>query len=117
DAMPAAGEGSGYLVTMEENHYYPFGLKHKKYGTVDKEWVCIDEEEEDCYEVGIDVVPPGIRKPYQYKLNGKEYQDELGLNVYDFHARNYMADIGRTTTQDPLAESFASQSPYSFFNN
>src|SRR5690606_4790674 len=43
DAMPVAGEGSGYLVTMEENHYYPFGLKHKKYGTVDKEWVCIDE--------------------------------------------------------------------------
>lgn len=54
---------------------------------------------------------------YVYRYNGKEFQDELGLNVYDFHARNYMPDIGRTTTQDPLADNFANQSSYSFFNN
>src|SRR5690606_27110910 len=118
DAMPVAGEGSGYLVTMEENHYYPFGLKHKKYGTVDKEWVCIDEEEEDCYEVGIDVVPPGIRKPYQYKYNGKEFQDELNLNVYDYGARNYDPAIGRWMNVDPLAEQAPSWTPYRYgFNN
>lgn len=52
-----------------------------------------------------------------YRYNAKEWQDELGLDVYDFHARNYMPDIGRTTTQDPLADNFANQSPYSFFNN
>jgi RHS repeat-associated protein len=26
---------------------------------------------------------------YKYKYNGKEYQDELGLNFYDYGARNY----------------------------
>src|SRR5690625_4257404 len=48
---------------------------------------------------------------YMYRYNGKEWQDELGLDVYDFHARNYMPDIGRTTTTlDPLADNFANQS-------
>jgi len=26
---------------------------------------------------------------YKYKFGGNEFQDELGLNVYDYHARNY----------------------------
>ena len=54
---------------------------------------------------------------YQYKYNGKEWQDELGLNMYDFHARNYMPDIGRTSSQDPHAENYYHLSSYSFLNN
>ena len=99
---------------IEENHYYPFGLKHKKYGSVDKDLVCVNE---DCYEIGIDVVPPQARKSYQYKFQNKEWQDELNLNLYDFGARQYMPDIVRTTTIDPLAEKFYSLSPQSFLNN
>ncbi len=101
-------------VIMEENHYYPFGLKHKKYGSVDKDLVCVNE---DCYEIGIDVVPPQARKSYQYKMQNKEWQDELGLNLYDFDARLYDPAIGRTPVQDPLSEMFYSISPYSFLNN
>ena len=52
-----------------------------------------------------------------YKYNGKEFDDLLGLNMYDFHWRHYMADIGRTTTMDPHAENYYSQSPYSMFVN
>ena len=37
--------------------------------------------------------------------------------MYDFHARFYMADLGRTTTQDPLAEKNHDRSPYHFFSN
>ncbi|WP_347065409.1 RHS repeat-associated core domain-containing protein [Flavobacterium sp. WV_118_3] len=44
-------------------------------------------------------------------------QDELGLNMYDYGARGYMPDIGRTTTHDPLAEKFYRLSPQSFLNN
>src|SRR5690554_373581 len=54
---------------------------------------------------------------YQYKYNGKEFQDELNLNLYDFHARNYDPTTGRTNSMGPLADTFAHQSPYSFFNN
>jgi RHS repeat-associated protein len=50
--------------------------------------------------------------------NGKELQDELGLNNYDFGARNYDPAIGRWMNIDPLAEEFPEWSPYSFsFNN
>jgi RHS repeat-associated protein len=38
----------------------------------------------------------------KYKYNGKELQDELGLNMYDYGWRNYMPDIGRWTQMDPL---------------
>jgi RHS repeat-associated protein len=55
---------------------------------------------------------------YKYKYNGKEWQDELGLNVYDMEARNYMPDIGRWGVIDELAEDFYEWSPYNFsFNN
>jgi RHS repeat-associated protein len=63
------------------------------------------------------VVCQNFTKAYKYKFNGKELQDELGLNMYDYGARNYMADLGRTSTIDPLAEKFYSFSPQSFLNN
>ncbi len=108
-------ENDGEVEILEENHYYPFGLKHKKYGSVDKQLVNIVKGQ--AYYVGVETVPPGERKTYQYKYNGKEYQDELGINLYDFHFRQYMQDLGRTTTVDPHAENYYSLSPYSFLNN
>ncbi|MFI2744368.1 hypothetical protein ACG2LH_16655 [Zhouia sp. PK063] len=34
------------------------------------------------------------------KYQGKEHEEELGLNTYDFSARNYMPDLGHWTTLD-----------------
>ena len=105
-----------FPVILEENHYYPFGLKHKKYGSVDKDFIEI--EGEGGYYVGIDIVPPQTRKPYQYKLNGKEWQDELDLNFHDYGARNYDPALGRWMNVDPLAEKFFDRSPYEYaFSN
>src|SRR5690606_18553265 len=54
----------------------------------------------------------------KYKYNSKEFQDELGLDWYDYHARNYDPAIGRWLNVDPLADEMPAWSPYSFsFNN
>ncbi|QHC85053.1 hypothetical protein AS589_09830 [Empedobacter brevis] len=88
-------ESNGTLKILEENNYYPFGLKHKGYNNTN-------------------VANPN----YKYKYNGKELQDELGLNWTAMDFRNYDASIGRFMSQDGLAEVMPDWTPYRFsFNN
>jgi RHS repeat-associated protein len=77
---------------IEENNYYPFGLKHSGYNNT------------------VTSTNPGQKLKY----NGKEYQDELGLNMYDYGARNYDPAIGRWMNIDPLAEISRRFSPYTY---
>ncbi|WP_276679869.1 DUF6443 domain-containing protein [Empedobacter brevis] len=87
-------ESNGTLKVLEENNYYPFGLKHKGYNNTN-------------------VANPN----YKYKYNGKELQDELGLNLYDYGARNYDPTIGRWFNIDPMAPKYFSHSPYTYTLN
>jgi RHS repeat-associated protein len=80
---------------IEENNYYPFGLKHKGYNNV----------------------VTSTNPAQNYKYNGKELNEELGLDWYDYGSRNYQPDLGRWFRIDPLAESFPSWSPYNFTMN
>ncbi|WP_262891218.1 RHS repeat-associated core domain-containing protein [Chishuiella changwenlii] len=79
---------------LEENNYYPFGLKHSGY---------------DGGKLG--------NQNYHYKYNGKELQTELGINLYDYGARNYDPAIGRWFNIDPLAEKFNGASPFNYAAN
>ncbi len=85
----------GKAQVVEESNYYPFGLKHSTYNTV---------------------VDP-IAEKYKYGYNGKEGQDELGLNWNDYGARNYDPALGRWMNVDLLAEKYSSASPYAYVVN
>jgi RHS repeat-associated protein len=54
---------------------------------------------------------------YNYKYNGKELQDELGLNMYDYGMRNYDPALGRWMNIDPKAELLEISSPYVYALN
>src|SRR5690606_34134993 len=83
---------------LEENNYYPFGLKHKGYNEI------ANSNRSEAAE--------------RYKFNGMEWQPELGLDLYDFGARNYDPALGRWLNVDPLAENSRRWTPYNYaYNN
>ncbi|MEL7005542.1 MAG: RHS repeat-associated core domain-containing protein [Bacteroidota bacterium] len=53
----------------------------------------------------------------QYLYNGKEKQDELGLNWYDYGARMYDASIGRFNSIDRFAEKYQEATSYHYTLN
>ena len=120
------------LKILEENNYYPFGLKHDKYNNEDVYYRLRDDgsikmmaaEPQNIELFSLNKMPDNpafatvLMEPggavYNYKYNGKELQDELGLNFYDYAARNYDAALGRWMNVDPLAEQYRRWSPYSY---
>ncbi|MEM6815882.1 MAG: RHS repeat-associated core domain-containing protein, partial [Bacteroidota bacterium] len=89
----------GTPTIIEENNYYPFGLKHKG------------------YKMGGDTTL-GNDFAQRWKYNGMEIDESLGLETYDFGARNYDPELGRWMNLDPLAEKMRRHSPYNYaYNN
>ena len=69
---------------IEKSDYYPFGLKQK----------------------GNDLPDYSAINKYKYGYGGKELNDELGLDLYDFGARNYDPALGRWLNVDPSGRKF-----------
>lgn len=84
-------DNSGSPSLTQSIDYYPFGLAFDNQ--------CIS----------------GTDNKYLY--NGKELQDELNLDWYDYGARFYDAQIGRFHTQDRFAEKYFNFSPYQYGAN
>jgi len=57
----------------------------------------------------------GTEHPYKY--NGKELNESLGLNWYDYGARRYDPAIARWASVDPLANKYVNISPYAYVAN
>ncbi|MFM2214173.1 MAG: hypothetical protein RL427_1436 [Bacteroidota bacterium] len=115
------------LKIVEENHYYPFGLKHTHYNVDHKHFEVLAPNE--------GITAPG-EMPFtrmaqlnsnsnsattyatnKFKFQGQERQDELGLNWDSFKYRNYDYAIGRFMNIDPLTEEYNTWSPYAFSGN
>ena len=79
----------GATTLSQVNEYYPFGmLSSTNSGSTNK-----------------------------YLYNGKELQDELDMDWYDYGARFYDPQIGRFTSIDPHAEKYLFQGPFNYAND
>ncbi|WP_298900946.1 RHS repeat-associated core domain-containing protein [uncultured Psychroserpens sp.] len=86
---------TGALEILEENNYYPFGLKHKGYN---------------------DVVSANSNSvASKFKYNGMELEESLGVDWYEMDLRQYDPAIARWTAIDPVTH--FSKSTYSAFDN
>ncbi|MFV0546791.1 MAG: RHS repeat-associated core domain-containing protein, partial [Bacteroides sp.] len=77
---------------LHVSHYYPFGMTFTENNT-------------------------GDSRVQPYKYNGKEFDGERGLNVYDYSARYMDPALGRFMTVDPLAEKYYGVSSYTYCGN
>ncbi|WP_265429944.1 RHS repeat protein [Chryseobacterium sp. YIM B08800] len=87
-----AKRANGFPQVLEENNYYPFGLKHTGYNTGNM-----------------------ANSAFSYKYNGKELQSETGM--VDYGWRQYMPEIGRWNGIDQLSENYTSTSTYAYVAN
>ena len=79
---------------LQEQNYYAFGA---------------------AFDIGPWYGNSTAKSKYQY--NGKEMNDDFGLNLSDYGARWYDANLGRWWNIDPLAEKSRRYSPYVYGNN
>ena len=75
-------------TVQETNHYYPFGGLFANNSSI---------------------------QPYKY--NGKEFDSKMGLNWYDYGARQYDATLGRWHVVDPMADHTYPISPFTYCDN
>ena len=87
----AKNEETGKAEIIQEDHYYPFGMRIS----------------------GQHFANTDILNKYLY--NGKELQDQTGYLDYGF--RQLDVNLGRWFVVDALAESYFSESPYSYAGN
>lgn len=83
---------SAITEVIEETNYYPFGMAQTVYRAA----------------------ATSTNLGQKIKYNGKELQDELGLNLYDYENRTYDPATARWLQVDPMAEQGRRWSPYNY---
>ena len=79
---------------IEENNYYPFGLKHKGYNS-----------------------NQGAFRDHKFEYQGQELTENFGFDLIEYSFRMYNPEIGRFIQIDPLAEDFEYNGSYNFAEN
>ncbi len=79
---------------VQQDGYYPFGMLMQGCGGFEAQ-----------------------NDPNKYLYNGKELQDEFGVEWYDYGRRMYDPALGRFHTQDRFAEKYHTMSPYQYGAN
>ncbi|GHN02378.1 hypothetical protein WSM22_38670 [Cytophagales bacterium WSM2-2] len=77
---------------VQQEDFYPFGLSFNSY-----------QRENSLFN--------------KFQYNGKELQNDLSVNWYDYGARMYIPEIGRWGVVDPMAYKYPNLSPYNFVAN
>jgi RHS repeat-associated protein len=88
-------DSNGTAEVQQESHYYPFGMTME----------------------GMSYQNPLQEAVNKYLYNGKELQDDLGLDWYDYGARFYDAQLARFHVVDRFAEKMTNISPYNYAAN
>ncbi len=111
----------GRIVPLDTDYNYEYHLTDHLGNT--RVVFLVDDNEISVTQVA-DYYPFGMTSYlYQsspvndYLYNGKEFQNENGLDWYDFGARYYDPVLGRWHSLDPQASSFAGMSPYTGMGN
>ena len=92
-------------------------------GNIRETYVHPDPEYKECiqrmqyYPSGLPWAETAGASEQPWKYNGKEFVEMHGLDEYDSKARWYYPAICRTTTMDPLAETYYGASPYAWCGN
>ena len=82
---------------MKVRIHNPFWLKSKDFifKSFDSRAPLYQNMSEASIHKGYYNVVNGSNKALDYKYNGKELNEELGIDWYDYSARNYDATLGR----------------------
>jgi RHS repeat-associated protein len=100
------------IEILEEDHYYPYGLKHNGYNGNHTTWDVTPGG-----QITLTPVNPFLGDTYKYGFNGKETNNDLGLNVVEMDFRQYDPALGRFYNIDEMTESLSHLTPYHFSNN
>ena len=82
---------TGLAELVQDNHYFPFGMLMSDISTSSTD--------------------------NRYRYNGKEYQNDLGFEWYDYGARFYDPALARFHSVDPMAGKRPCESPYCYTGN
>jgi len=116
-------ENENKLKTIEENHYYPYGLQHNGYqggraiGELDEGGISYPKAKGIPGNGGVEqnFINYSGNQSYAYHYNGNEFQSELGMNWYDMNLRMYDPALARWMVQDPVIH--YTKSTYNAFDN